>query len=226
MNIRKYFTTSYVLRYLVIIFSLFMIGLGMSVMRISCLGTEPFSCLNFSISEHFAVPMGATMAAINAVLLILSFFTMRETLGFGTVANMLFLGTASDFWGNVIRNIVGEISFSGMDNIALRMLLLCAGMVTMVISCSFYMSSEMGMAPYDALGYIVEKMTGRIPFKWARVAIDSFCVVIAYFIAQLEGTQWELIGIGTVIMALCIGPLLSFFRKAAAEPFIKKIKSL
>ena len=113
-----------------------------------------------------------------------------------------------------------------MDNIALRMLLLCAGMVTMVFFCSFYMSSEMGMAPYDALGYIVEKMTGRIPFKWARVAIDSFCVVIAYFIVRLEGTQWELIGIGTVIMALCIGPLLSFFRKAAAEPFIRKIKSL
>ena len=227
MNLRKYVTKSYVLRYIVVVQSIFLVGLAMSIMRISAMGTEPFSCLNYSISEHFGIPMGITMAGINGILLVLSFFTMRESLGFGTVANMLLLGTAADIWGNVIQKLAGHsISFSGMEHFGIRILLLCAGMVMMVFFCSFYMSCEMGMSPYDSLGYIIEKLTGKIPFKWARVAADSICVVTAYFFARMNGTQWELIGIGTVIMAFCIGPLLSFFRKNVAEPFVEKIKNM
>lgn len=227
VNLSKYAKKSYVLRYIVVILSIFLVGLAMSIMRVSAMGTEPFSCLNYSISEHFGIPMGITMASINGVLLVLSFFTMRESLGFGTVVNMLCLGTAADIWGNVIQILVGhKISFSGTEHFALRLLLMCVGMVMMVFFCSFYMSCEMGMAPYDSLGYIIEKLTGKIPFKWARVAADSICVVTAYFFARMNGTQWELIGIGTVIMAFCIGPLLSFFRKNVAEPFVTRIKNM
>lgn len=227
VNLRKYVKKSYVLRYIVVILSIFLVGLAMSIMRVSAMGTEPFSCLNYSVSEHFGIPMGITMASINGVLLVLSFFTMRESLGFGTVVNMLCLGTAADIWGNVIQTLAGQkISFSGTEYFALRLLLMCVGMVMMVFFCSFYMSCEMGMAPYDSLGYIIERLTGKIPFKWARVAADSVCVVTAYFFARMNGTQWELIGIGTVIMTFCIGPLLSFFRKNAAEPFVARIKNM
>lgn len=227
INLKKYGTKSYVLRYLVILVSLFLVGLAMSIMRIASMGTEPFSCLNYSISEHFGIPMGISIAAINGVLLVFSFFVMRESIGFGTVANMFFLGTAADIWGSVIRTAAGgQISFSGMEHLGIRLVMLCVGMAGMVFFSSFYMSCGMGMAPYDALGYIVEKLTGKIPFKWARVASDSICVAAAYFFARMNGTQWELIGVGTIIMAFCIGPLLTFFRKHAAEPFVEKIKTM
>lgn len=48
-------------------------------MRFSCLGTEPFSCVNYSISEHFGIPMAGSMIAINGVLLLLSLLFLRSS---------------------------------------------------------------------------------------------------------------------------------------------------
>ena len=193
-------------------------------MRFSCPGTEPFSCINYSVSERFSLPMAASMSAINGVLLILSFLFLRGSLGFGTAANMLLLGTASDIWKNLLVHLIGhEVSFSGLEQLPLRLLLLCAGMLIMVFFNSFYISAGLGMAPYDAFGYVVETVTRKkIPFRWARVASDLACVTAAYFIASTMGPQWELIGIGTIVMAFGIGPLLSWIIGHIAEPFYEK----
>lgn len=224
---KKYLKKSYVFRYIIVLITMFMVGLGMSIMRISCLGTEPFSCLGYSISEHFGLPLGVVLASINGILLILSFFKMKEALGFGTIVNLFLLGTAGDFWGKMIQDLVGyEVSFIGMEKLVLRLFLLCIGMCIMVFSTSFYISCEMGMGAYDALGYIVERVSGKIPFKWARVGIDSVCVIIAWIIAKSDGTQWEIIGIGTVIMAFCIGPLLTFFIEKIARPVVNQVKNM
>lgn len=224
----KYFGKQYLIRYILIIISLFFCGLGMTVMRFSCLGTEPFSCVNYSISERFGIPMAGSMIAINGVFLLLSLLFLRSSLGYGTVANMLLLGTAGDIWKNIFLHIIGhEVSFSGMEQLPLRLVLLCLGMFVMVFFNSFYISAGLGMAPYDAFGYIIEKITRRkIAFQWARVASDVTCVVSAFRIASGKGTQWELIGIGTVVMACGIGPLLSWIITNIAEPFYRRIGTI
>ena len=53
--------------------------------------------------------------------------------------------------------------------------------------------------------------------------MDIACVVTAYFMAGKDGNQWELIGIGTVIMAFGTGPLLAFFKERIAQPFVEKM---
>lgn len=221
----KYLSGKYLIRYFLIVVSLFFCGLGMTVMRLSCLGTEPFSCINYSVSERFGLSMAASMIAINGVLLILSFLFLRGSLGFGTAANMLLLGTASDIWKNLLLHLIGhDLSFSGLEQLPLRLLLLCAGMLIMVFFNSFYISAGLGMAPYDAFGYVVETVTHKkIAFRWARVASDLTCVTAAFFIAGTMGTQWELVGIGTIVMAFGIGPLLSWIIGHIAEPFYENL---
>lgn len=93
----------------------------------------------------------------------------------------------------------------------------------MIFFNSFYISADLGMSPYDALGFIIEKQSGGFPFKWARVVTDVACVVTAFFVAGESGSQWELIGIGTVIMAFGTGPLLAFFKERIAQPFVRKV---
>ena len=224
----KYLSRDYLIRCFLIVLSLFFCGLGMTVMRFSCLGTEPFSCINYSISERFGLPMATSMIAINGVLLILSFLFLRSSLGFGTVANMLLLGTASDIWKNLLLYLIGhDVSFSGLEQLPLRLLLLCTGMFIMVFFNSFYISAGLGMAPYDAFGYVVETVTHKkIAFRWARVVSDLTCVILAFVIASTMGIQWELVGIGTVVMACGIGPLLSWIIANIAKPFYRKIGSI
>lgn len=222
MDVKKYFGKKYL--YLIVTASMMLNGLGLSLMRISCMGTDPFSSMNYSFSEFFHVPLGAVVIFVSCMLLGLSFFAMRSSLGFGTAANMALLGTSADMWTSLITRAAGhEISFDGTEALAFRTILVCLGILCMIFFNSFYISADLGMSPYDALGFIIEKLSGGFPFKWARVVTDIVCVVIAYFVAGRNGSQWELIGIGTVIMAFGTGPLLSFFKEHIAQPFVSRM---
>ena len=80
------------------------------------------------------------------------------------------------------------------------------------------------MAPYDSVGYLVQKVShGKIPFKRTRVVQDCVCVLTTVLIAIPQGTQWQIVGIGTVIMALGLGPALTFLQEKIALPFYEKI---
>ncbi len=68
-----YIQKPYLLRYLVVLVSMAFNGLGVSLMRISCLGTDPFNSMNYSFSEFFHISLGAVVIAVSCVLLILSF---------------------------------------------------------------------------------------------------------------------------------------------------------
>lgn len=222
MILEKYIQKPYLLRYLVVMISMALNGLGVSLMRISCLGTDPFNSMNYSFSEFFHIPLGLVVIAVSCILLILSFFTMKSSLGFGTVANMLLLGTSADLWTRLITAAAGhKFSYTGMEQLPFRLLLVCMGILCMIFFNSFYISADLGMSPYDALGFIVEKLSGKLPFQWARILIDSICVITAFLVAGKNGNPWELIGIGTIIMAFGTGPLLAWFKGHAAEPFVQ-----
>lgn len=224
MNVKKYFRRQYISRYIIIVVSMILNGLGVSLMRISCMGTDPFNSMNYSFSVFFHIPLGTVVILVSCLLLGLSLFTMRSSLGFGTVANMVLLGTSADLWVHFITKVTGhEISFNGMEDLPLRIVLVCMGILCMIFFNSFYISADLGMSPYDALGFIIEKLSGGFPFKWARVITDIVCVVVAYFVAGRNGSQWELIGVGTVIMAFGTGPLLAFFKEYIAQPFVHKV---
>lgn len=80
------------------------------------------------------------------------------------------------------------------------------------------------MAPYDALGYMIEKLSHNcIPFKFARIITDIICVAVAYLLSKPAGIQWQIIGIGTMVMAFGTGPVLDFFLTYVSKPFYNKI---
>ena len=60
------------------------------------------------------------------------------------------------------------------------------------------------IAPYDALSIILSRRQSKIPYFWCRIATDSICAIAA---ALLGGV----IGIGTLICALGLGPFITFF---------------
>ncbi len=80
---------------------------------------------------------------------------------------------------------------------------------------ALYMFCDLGSAPYDRLGVIIENYShGKIKFKWARVCLDIFSTVVGFLTGSV-------IGIGTVIIAFFTGPIVSFFREKVIAPRIK-----
>lgn len=223
MDKNRFLKKETMVRCAIVLVSLFMNGLGIGIMRLTCLGTDPFNSMNYGFSEYFQIPMSMVFLLISAILLIFIFLSEKNMVGFGTLASMTVLGTAADFWIWVIKEVFSfQIEFSGTEYLGLRIFSMIVGIIGMVFFTSFYISADLGMAPYDALGFVIEKKVQKISFLWIRILLDLCCVIIAYITAGKCGKQWELIGIGTIIMAFGTGPLLTFFKEKIAEPLLKK----
>ena len=221
----KYFTRNYLLRIFFVSLALFINGINVALARISCLGTDPFSSLNYAIGSFCDISMGTAMMIMNGILLVFCLFFKREAIGFGLVACMMILGNAADFWSNIIVSMIGyEVAFQGMEHIILRLVILFVATIMNIFFCSFYIGGNTGMSAYDALGYIIEKVSKyKVSFKYARIITDALCVLVAYILSKPAGLEWQIIGIGTIIMAFCTGPILDFFLEHVSKPFYKKI---
>ena len=63
-------------------------------------------------------------------------------------------------------------------------------------------------------------------FQYIRIACDFVCVALGVGIFLLSGGTWrqvpEIAGIGTIITAFFMGPLIAFFRRTIALPLLNR----
>ena len=83
------------------------------------------------------------------------------------------------------------------------------------------MAANMGLAPYDAMAFIIEKLA-KIKFRNARIIVDSTALILAVIVTMPDGRTLQVIGIGTVILALGLGPILAFIMENLARPLIQR----
>ena len=87
---------------------------------------------------------------------------------------------------------------------------------------ALYMVADMGIAPYDAVGIIIEELThNKLKYDKARVISDVAVVIIGVlFCLMSHGNLGLIIGIGTVCNALFNGPLIQFFKTHVTEKML------
>ena len=146
----------------------------------------------------------------NILILVVVFFTVRHLIGPGTVINMVGVGYTADFLCWVVLDVL-KVEMT----LPLRILALCLGTLFASLGVALYMIADMGLAPYDSVALIIEKLTkGKVPFQFARVASDITVIVIGVAFCLAAGNNvWLIVGIGTIANALLNGPLIQFFRK-------------
>ena len=163
------------------------IGLCVSFLRLSQFGVDPFSAMNLGISGFIGWSFGTWQLLVNAIILVVVFFQARSCIGAGTIINMVFVGYIADF-------------------------MLAQLMASMGVA--LYMVADMGIAPYDSVAIIIEKLTHqKIPFHKARILSDVVVVIIGIIFVTASGEGiWSVVGIGTIVNACFNGPLIQFFK--------------
>ena len=200
---------------------IFFLGVSVGLFRLAAMGVDPFTCMNLGVSGFLHMGFGNWQLIMNTLLLIVVFFTARSCIGPGTVVNMVCVGYIADFLCWAVQQTGIEFS------VPLRIVLLLLGTVVMCINAAVYMAADMGIAPYDAAAFVLQKaVRGRLSFRWARVATDLTCVAVgAVFCIASGNAVWAIAGIGTVISAFLAGPLIQFFRTRVAEPLVASRKT-
>ena len=187
-----------------------LIGICVTCYRLSEFGVDPFSGMNLGISGLIGWSFGNWQLVANILILVVVFFTVRHLIGPGTVINMVGVGYTADFLCWVVLDVL-KVEMT----LPLRILALCLGTLFASLGVALYMIADMGLAPYDSVALIIEKLTkGKVPFQFARVASDITVIVIGVAFCLAAGNNvWLIVGIGTIANALLNGPLIQFFRK-------------
>lgn len=168
-------------------------GLGIALMAQAGLGLGPWEAFHQGISFRTGVPLGTVSIVVGIPILAL-WWPLGERPGIGTLLNVVLIGTATN---------VGLVVFPVAAGTLPQLAMMLAGVLVIGVGSGLYLAADLGPGPRDGL------MTGvHHRFGWsvrrARTAIEVSVLVAAYF---LGGT----IGLGTVVFAFGIGPVVQVF---------------
>jgi uncharacterized membrane protein YczE len=197
---KKSSSKQFCMRVIIMLLAVTLMGFALSLLVRAHMGTDCYACMTLGISAKLGTSLGVMQLSVNAVLLIGVLFLDRSRIGVGTVGNMVVVGFAADFFKGIYARFLPV-----HDAIWVSVLLMLAGTVLISIGVSLYFCSNLGVAPYDSLAFIVNERT-KIPFKWCRVAIDVTALVIGWALGSV-------VGVGTVLIAFTLGPQITFFNK-------------
>lgn len=195
-------------RFIMLIASILGIGLGIAIFRWSNMGNDPVSAMNLAISLRTGISFGNVVLIENLILFLVVLVLHRQSIGIGTVVNMLAVGY-------IVDGVTALFYFAGIpaaQSLPVQLGWVVLGVLELSLSCSMYFTVGLGVSPYDDLSFIMEKYT-KIPFSRCRVLCDCICACAAMALGGL-------VGVGTVLSAFCMGPFITFFNDKVSIPLL------
>ena len=87
------------------------------------------------------------------------------------------------------------------------------------------MTADLGVSTYDAIALIICNTWKKGKFQYVRIITDHVCVILGVGLFLLAGGSVSMIptiaGVGTIITAFFMGPLIEFFNVHVARPILK-----
>jgi uncharacterized membrane protein YczE len=164
-------------------------GLSIAMMVRSSLGLAPWDVLHSGLTRWVPLTIGQVLVAVSFVVLLL-WIPLREKPGVGTVSNAVVIG------------LVADLALAGLprpDTPALQVGLLVSGVVLNGLATALYIGAQLGRGPRDGLMTGIARHTGW-SLRLVRTGLEVSVVLLGLALGGV-------LGLGTVLYALGIGPL-------------------
>ena len=195
-------------------------GISVGFFKRATYGVDPFQSLMSGLSAVLPISFGTLYVLVNVCLLLFSVINDRSKIGIATLINLFLLGYIADFSHNTLLNLLPDLGYAG------RAVMLIIGIVAMCIASSFYFTADMGVSTYDAVSLVMAYKWKIASFKVCRIGCDLCCVIIGLVLFFLSGQSFsqicQVVGIGTIVTAFFMGPLIEYFNVHIARPFLNK----
>ncbi|HET8986879.1 MAG TPA: hypothetical protein VFN43_00075 [Humibacillus sp.] len=168
-------------------------GVSMALLLRAGLGLEPWGVLQYGLIQHIPMSYGAMSILVSFVVLLL-WIPLRQWPGLGTVLNAVVIGLAIDATLAVVPAIEG---------LAWRVVVMLVAIVSNGIAGAMYIGSQLGPGPRDGLMTGLSRRTGR-SIRLVRTSLEVTVVVLGFLLGGI-------VGVGTLLYALLIGPVVQFF---------------
>jgi uncharacterized membrane protein YczE len=164
-------------------------GLSVDVIVQANLGLDSWDVLQMALTYHLPITLGEASIAV-AFLVVLIDVILKEPLGWGTLANVVFTGV----WIDVLRPYVPAVP----RLIPIQIAYILLGTLIMGFATAIYVGVSAGAGPRDSLMLATSRL-GKTSLRVARTGIEVIVVSLGWF---LGGPVW----LGTLIAAITIGP--------------------
>lgn len=188
-------------------FGVIVTGFCIGAFQKANLGADPFTCFVTGIANLFHSTYSTFYIIVTGALLVGVFFVEKHYIGIATVINLFFTGMAADFMRKILD---GLFPAPGMGA---RVVMMLFGIFGTCFAASVYFTADLGVSAYDAWSLIAANKYKLLPFRVCRILSDLVCVI--------TGLACHVtIGVGTVITALFMGPVVQWFNTNVSEPFL------
>lgn len=181
-------------------------------------GVDPFQVFAAGMDAVIPIPFGTLYVIINIVLLLFSLFADRHYVGIATFVNLFLTGYIVDFSQKILFKTFPDLQIPG------RIVCLLIAIVVMCLASAFYFTADLGVSTYDAVALIITGTWHKGQFRWVRILTDFVCVLlgVGLFVFSGAGSVKILasVGIGTIVTAFFMGPLIDLFNRKIAQPFL------
>ena len=165
-------------------------GLTLGMMIRATLGNAPWDVLHQGLAIHLPISIGTAVIAISLVVLVF-WIPLRELPGLGTILNSVLVGLSADLTLSLL---------SAPDEMWQRAVLMVGGILLNALATALYIGSQLGPGARDGLMTGLHRRTG-LSIRTVRTALEVFVVAIGWLLGGV-------VGIGTLLYALAIGPLV------------------
>jgi uncharacterized membrane protein YczE len=157
------------------------------------LGLDPWDVFHEGITKRFGLDFGL-VSAITGLVVLLAWIPLRQRPGVGTIANIALVALSVD---------AVLITVPQPTLLLVRIPMLIAAIVLNGLATAIYVGARLGPGPRDGLMTGLSARTGW-SIRLVRTGIEVGVLVVGWL---LGGT----VGVGTVLYAIGIGPLIQFF---------------
>lgn len=165
-------------------------GFSMALMIRADLGLDPWDAFHQGIASHVSWSFGTVTIVVGALVLLL-WIPLWQRPGLGTVSNVVVIGLAVD---------AGLWALPTMNGLPGRWTFLVAGILLNGVAGGCYIGAGLGPGPRDGLMTGLVRRTGW-SIRLVRTGIELTVLAVGWL---LGGT----VGVGTVLYALGIGPIV------------------
>ena len=207
-------------RYFFFILGLIINSFGVAFITKSALGTSQISSIPYVLSLKFTnLSFGQTTFIFNMLFILIQLLILKKDF-----RPIQFLQIAA----NILFSSFIDISMTlltGLNpqTIPLRTLSLLVGCAILAVGISVEVAPDVIKVPGEGIVHAMARVSG-MEFGKVKIRFDVTLIIIAIVLSFLFFQRLNGVGLGTIVSAILIGPMISFVNRHL--PGIEKIRGL
>lgn len=207
-------------RYFFFILGLIINSFGVAFITKSALGTSQISSIPYVLSLKFTnLSFGQTTFIFNMLFILIQLLILKKDF-----RPIQFLQIAA----NILFSSFIDVSMTlltGLNpqTIPLRSLSLLVGCAILAVGISVEVAPDVIKVPGEGIVHAISRVSG-MEFGKVKIRFDVTLIIIAIVLSFLFFQRLNGVGLGTIVSAILIGPMISFVNRHL--PGIEKIRGL